>query len=58
MVARSGRTLAGCCWGRRTGHLGLVERFAGRFMDRRRPELIEHEVRTLIGQRMFGLALG
>ena len=38
--------------------LGLVERFAGCFTDRRRPELIEHEVRTLIGQRVFGLALG
>lgn len=38
--------------------LGLVERFAGCFRDRRCPELIEHEVRTLIGQRVFGLALG
>src|SRR5215470_4211374 len=36
----------------------LVERFAGCFIDRRRPELIEHEVRTLVGQRVFGLALG
>lgn len=38
--------------------LGLVERFADCFTDRRRPELIEHEVHTLIGQRVFGLALG
>jgi len=36
----------------------LVERFAACFDDRRRPELIEHRVATLIGQRVFGLALG
>ena len=36
----------------------LVDRFAQCFVDRRRPELIEHEVRTLVGQRVFGLALG
>jgi Transposase DDE domain group 1 len=38
--------------------LGLVDRFAACFADRRRPELIEHEVRTLVGQRIFGIALG
>jgi hypothetical protein len=38
--------------------IGLVDRFAGCFADRRRPELIEHEVRTLLGQRVFGIALG
>ena len=38
--------------------IGLIERFAGCFIDRRAPELIEHEVRTLVGQRVFGLALG
>ena len=38
--------------------LGLVERFAACFTDRRRPELIEHAVRTLVGQRVFGMALG
>ena len=38
--------------------LGLVDRFAGCFVDRRCPELIEHEVRTLVGQRVFGIALG
>ena len=27
-------------------------------MDRRDPKLIEHEVRTLVGQRVYGLALG
>ena len=38
--------------------LGLLDRFAACFRDSRRPELIEHEVRTLIGQRVFGIALG
>ena len=36
----------------------LVERFAACFSDARRPELIEHEVKTLVGQRVFGIALG
>ena len=36
----------------------LVDRFAACFRDRRCAELIEHEVRTLIGQRVFGIALG
>jgi len=38
--------------------LGLVDRFAACFTDRRRPELIEHSVSTLIGQRIHGIALG
>jgi hypothetical protein len=38
--------------------LRLVERFAGCFIDSRRPELIEHSVATLVGQRVHGLALG
>jgi hypothetical protein len=36
----------------------LVDRFASCFRDARSPDLIEHEVRTLVGQRVFGLALG
>jgi hypothetical protein len=36
----------------------LVERFARCFTDSRAPELIEHEVATLVGQRVFGIALG
>ena len=36
----------------------LVERAAGCFVDRRDPSLIEHSVATLVGQRIFGLALG
>jgi len=38
--------------------IGLVSRFAACFDDVRRPELIEHEVATLVGQRVFGIALG
>jgi Transposase DDE domain group 1 len=38
--------------------IGLVGRFAQCFRDVRRPELIEHAVKTLVGQRVFGIALG
>lgn len=38
--------------------VGLTGRFAGCFEDRRCRSLIEHEVATLVGQRVFGLALG
>ena len=38
--------------------IGLVGRFAACFDDARRPELIEHEVATLVGQRVFAIALG
>jgi Transposase DDE domain group 1 len=38
--------------------IGLVKRFAECFIDSRAPDLIEHEVRTLVGQRVFALALG
>jgi hypothetical protein len=44
--------------GQADGVLKLVERFAQCFSDRRRSELVEHEVRTLVGQRVFGIALG
>src|SRR5690606_31724599 len=36
----------------------LVERFATCFRDHRRPELVEHSVETLVGQRIFGIVLG
>src|SRR5216684_5599367 len=36
----------------------LIGRFADCFIDRRRPELVEHLVPTLVGQRVFGIALG
>jgi Transposase DDE domain group 1 len=38
--------------------IGMVDRLAGCFHDERRPELIEHEVATLVGQRVFAIALG
>lgn len=36
----------------------LTERFAACFTDRRVPELVEHSVRTLVMQRIVGIALG
>jgi Transposase DDE domain group 1 len=38
--------------------IGLVDRFAECFTDGRAPELVEHEVGTMVGQRIFGIALG
>ena len=38
--------------------IGLVRRFAACFRDARAPERIEHDVATLVGQRVFGIALG
>ena len=38
--------------------LGLVRRFANCFIDRRDPRYVEHQVDILVGQRIFGLALG
>jgi hypothetical protein len=38
--------------------IGMIGRFAACFHDERRAELIEHEVATLVGQRVFGIALG
>jgi Transposase DDE domain group 1 len=38
--------------------IGMVERFAGCFTDHRAADLVEHRVPTLVGQRVFGLALG
>jgi hypothetical protein len=36
----------------------MTERFASCFEDARSPHLIEHEVVTLVGQWVFGIALG
>jgi Transposase DDE domain group 1 len=36
----------------------LMDRFAACFHDLRRQDLIEHEVVTLVGQRVFAIALG
>jgi hypothetical protein len=38
--------------------IGLMERFASCFTDWRCAEQVEHEVVTLVGQRVFGIALG
>ena len=38
--------------------IGLMDRFAACFPDERRRGLIEHEVVTLVGQRVFAIALG
>jgi hypothetical protein len=38
--------------------IGLVGRFAARFRDARDPDRIEHRLATLVGQRVFGIALG
>src|SRR3954471_14134380 len=38
--------------------IDLVGRFTACFTGGRRRDLIEHEVRTLVGERVFGIALG
>jgi hypothetical protein len=38
--------------------IGLVERFAGCFEDGRVPAQIEHTVKAMVAQRVFGIALG
>ena len=38
--------------------LGLVDRFARCFTDRRDARYVEHRIETLVGQRIFGLVLG
>ncbi len=47
-----------CCrpgWNR---GLGLIRRFAKCFCDRRDARYVEHQVETIVGQRIFGLVLG
>ena len=38
--------------------LGLIDRLTDCFHDHRNPDLIEHPVRSLLAQRIYGLALG
>jgi hypothetical protein len=38
--------------------INLVGRFAACFRDARAPERVEHDIATLVGQRVFGTALG
>jgi Transposase DDE domain group 1 len=54
MTSEAGAMLLGAA----AGHLQLIERFAGCFTDYRTTELIEHTVSGLVGQRVFGIALG
>jgi hypothetical protein len=44
--------------GRTARAVGLIERFAKCFDDGRNPALIEHEITTLVAQRVYGIALG
>lgn len=44
--------------GRTDEAIGLIDRLSRCFVDERNPKLIEHSVRTLLGQRVFGMALG
>jgi hypothetical protein len=44
--------------GRLDRGLGLIRRLAACFTDRRDPRLVEHRLETLVGQRVFALALG
>ena len=48
----------GLLLGATDSRISLVKRFAACFTDHRRADLIEHDVSTLVGQRVFGLALG
>lgn len=38
--------------------IGLIDRLASCFTDSRSPEQVEHTVATMVGQRVFGIALG
>lgn len=38
--------------------IGLIDRFAACFRDRRSQSGVEHSVATLVGQRVFAIALG
>lgn len=44
--------------GRADAAIGLIDRLASCFTDGRATGAIEHTVRTLVGQRVFGMALG
>ena len=44
--------------GKADAAIGLIDRLAKCCVDERAPALIQYSVRTLVGQRVFGLALG
>src|SRR5438067_5525949 len=54
MTSEAGAMLVGAT----DRQIRLVERFAGCFTDHRAVELIEHTIPRLVGQRVFGIALG
>src|SRR5246127_2798500 len=54
MTSEAGAMLLGAT----DGQIRLIERLAGCFTDYRAAELIEHTVPGLVGQRVFGIALG
>jgi hypothetical protein len=54
MTSEAGAMLLGAT----AGHLQLIERFASCFTDHRAADLVVHEVPGLVGQRVFGIALG
>ena len=54
MTSEAGAMLLGAT----DGQLRLIERFAGCFTDHRAAALVEHTVPGLVGQRVFGIALG
>lgn len=37
---------------------GIIERFSGCFIDYRNPDYIEHTVKELVSQRIYGIAMG
>jgi hypothetical protein len=49
-----------CCWGNGWGGRddGSIRVVLSCLHDERRLDLIEHEIATLVGQRVFGIALG
>ena len=54
MTSEAGALLLGAT----DGQIRLIERFAGCFTDHRAADLVVHEVPGLVGQRVFGIALG
>jgi len=38
--------------------IGLIDRFSGCFADGRMPELVVHQLRAMVAQRVFAIALG
>ena len=54
MTSEAGAMLLGAT----DGQIRLIERFAGCFTDHRAADMVVHEVASLVGQRVFGMALG